>query len=67
VALGAFGVNSQTAVITPAAGFTEIDEEPANEGTRGDLQTQWAVNQPAVGATWTFLKGGALGVEIKAR
>jgi hypothetical protein len=67
VALGAFGVNSQTAVITPAAGFAEIDEEPANEGTRGDLQTQWAVNQPAVGATWTFLKGGALGVEIKAR
>ena len=67
VALGAFGVNSQTAIITPAAGFTEIDEQPANEGTRGDLQTQWAVNQPTVGATWTFLKGGALGIEIRAR
>ncbi|HEX6614696.1 MAG TPA: hypothetical protein VF046_00180, partial [Gemmatimonadales bacterium] len=67
VALGAFGVNSQTAVITPAAGFIEIDEQPANEGTRGDLQTEWAVNRPTVGATWNFLKGGALGIEIRAR
>jgi hypothetical protein len=67
VALGAFGVNSQVPIITPAAGFTEIDEQPANEGTRGDLQTQWAVNQPTVGASWNFLKGGALGIEIQAR
>ena len=67
VALGAFGVNSQAAVITPAAGFTEIDEQPANEGTRGDLQTEWAVNRPTIGATWSNLKGGALGIEIRAR
>ena len=66
VALGAFGVNSQVAAITPASGFTEIDELPANEGTRGDLQTEWAVNQPTVGASWPFLKGGALGIELKA-
>ncbi|HEX2638324.1 MAG TPA: metallophosphoesterase [Gemmatimonadales bacterium] len=67
VALGAFGVNSQVSIITPAPGFTEIDEQPANEGTRGDLQTQWAVNQPTIGASWPSLKGGALGVELKAR
>ncbi len=67
VALGAFGVNSQVAAITPGAGFSELSELPANEGTRGDLQTEWAVNQPTVGASWAFLKGGALGVELKAR
>ena len=67
VALGAFGVNSQVSIITPAPGFTEIDEQPANEGTRGDLQTEWAVNQPTVGASWPFLKGGALGLELNAR
>jgi hypothetical protein len=66
VALGAFGVNSQVAAITPAAGFSELSELPANEGTRGDLQTEWAVNQPTIGASWPFLKGGALGIELKA-
>jgi hypothetical protein len=67
VALGAFGVNSAVAAITPGTGFSELSELPANEGTRGDLQTEWAVNQPSVGASWSFLKGGALGLELKAR
>jgi hypothetical protein len=67
VALGAFGVNSQVLTIAPAAGFTEIDEQPANESTRGDLQTEWAVNRPTIGASWTNLKAGALGIEIKAQ
>ncbi len=67
VAFGAFGVNSQVLAITPGAGFTEIDEQPANEGTRGDLQAEWAVDRPTIGASWTTLKGGALGVELKAR
>jgi hypothetical protein len=66
VALGAFGVNSQVLTITPATGFTEIDEQPANESTRGDLQTEWAVNRPTIGATWSNLKGGALGIEIRS-
>jgi hypothetical protein len=66
VVLGTFGVNSQTAVVTPGAGFTEIDEEPANEGTRGDLQAQWGA-QSTSRATWTNLKAGALAVELQAR
>jgi invasin-like protein/calcineurin-like phosphoesterase family protein len=67
VALGAFGVNSQVLAVTPGSGFTEINEQPANEGTRGDLQTQWAVDRSTINATWTNLKGGALGVELKAQ
>jgi hypothetical protein len=67
VALGAFGVNSQVPPITPVAGFTEIDEQAANESTRGDLQTQWAANRRTIGASWTNLKAGALGIEIKAQ
>jgi hypothetical protein len=66
-AMGAFGVNSQVLTITPASGFTEIDEQPANESTRGDLQTEWAVNKATIGSSWTNLKGGALGLEIKAQ
>jgi hypothetical protein len=66
VALGAFGVNSQVLTITPATGFAEIDEQPAAEGTRGDLQTEWAVNRPTIGATWSNLKGGVVGIEIKS-
>jgi len=66
VVLGAFAVNAQVPAITPGAGFTEIDEQAANEGTRGDLQTEWATGRSAVGASWTNLKGGALGVELKA-
>lgn len=65
VALGAFGVNSKVLAIAPGAGFTEIDERPANEGGKGDLQAEWAVNQATIDATWTNLRGGALGVEIK--
>jgi calcineurin-like phosphoesterase family protein len=67
VAFGAFGVNAQVPAIAPGVGFTEIDEQPAAEGTRGDLQTEWAVNRSVIGASWTNLKGGALGLEIKAR
>jgi hypothetical protein len=67
VAYGAFGVNSQVLAVNPGAGFTEINEQPANEGTKGDLQTEWAVNQPAVNATWPRLKAGGLGLEIKAK
>jgi calcineurin-like phosphoesterase family protein len=67
VAFGAFGVNAQVPAIAPGVGFTEIDEQPAAEGTRGDLQTEWAVNRSVIGASWTNLKAGALGVEIKAR
>jgi hypothetical protein len=67
VALGAFGVNSQVLAVTPGSGFTEINEQPANEGTRGDLQTQWAVDRNTINATWTNLRGGALGVELKAQ
>jgi hypothetical protein len=67
VALGAFGVNSQVLAVTPGTGFTEIDEQPANEGTRGDLQAEWAVNRTTVNAGWTNLKGGALGIELKAK
>ena len=67
VALGAFGVNSQAPSITPVSGFAEIDEQAANESTRGDLQTEWAANQRTIGAGWTNLKAGALGIEIKAQ
>ncbi|HEX2638325.1 MAG TPA: metallophosphoesterase [Gemmatimonadales bacterium] len=67
VALGAFGVNSQASSITPVSGFAEIDEQAANESTRGDLQTEWAANQRTIGASWTNLKAGALGIEIKAQ
>jgi hypothetical protein len=49
------------------SGFAEIDEQAANESTRGDLQTEWAVNQRTIGASWTNLKAGALGIEIKAQ
>ena len=66
VVLGAFGVNAQVVAVTPGAGFTEISEQPANEGTRGDLQAQWAVNQSTSSASWPNLKGGALAVELKA-
>jgi hypothetical protein len=66
VAYGVFGVNSQVLAVTPGAGFTEISEQPANEGTKGDLQAEWAVNQPTITASWVNLKAGALGVEIRA-
>ena len=66
VALGAFGVNSNVLAVTPGSGFAEIDEQPANEGGKGDLQTEWAVNRPTINATWPNLSSGALGIEIKA-
>jgi hypothetical protein len=66
VAWGAFGVANATAVIVPGAGFTTIDQQPSGESTIGDLLTEWAVNQPAVTASWPSKNAGALGVEIKA-
>jgi adhesin/invasin len=66
VAYGVFGVNSNVVAITPAAGFTEIDEQPSTESTAADLFAEWAVNQPAIAATWATKNAGALGVEIKA-
>ena len=67
VAYGVFGVNKNVPAITPGAGFTKIDEQPSGENTPGDLLAEWAVNRSAINATWTNLRGGALGVEIKAR
>jgi hypothetical protein len=67
VGFGAFGVNSQVLAVSPATGFTEIDEQPANEFTNGDLQTEWAVNRNTINASWSNLRGGALGIELKAK
>ncbi len=66
VAYGVFGVNSNALAITPGAGFTEIAEQPSGENTPGDLFAEWAVNAPAISATWTNKHGAALGIEIKA-
>ncbi|HET7248343.1 MAG TPA: invasin domain 3-containing protein [Gemmatimonadales bacterium] len=66
VAYGVFGVANATAVITAGAGFTTIDQQPSGESTVGDLFAEWAVNLPAVTATWPSKPAGALGVEIKA-
>ncbi len=66
VAYGAFGVNKNVLAIAPGAGYTKIDEQPSGENTPGDLLTEWAVNLTTVNATWTSLRGGAIGVEIKA-
>jgi hypothetical protein len=67
VAYGVFGVNKNVPAITPGAGFTKIDEQPSRESTPGDLFAEWTTNNTAISATWTNLRGGALGVEIKAR
>jgi invasin-like protein/Big-like domain-containing protein/calcineurin-like phosphoesterase family protein len=66
VAYGAFGVASATAVIAAGSGFTTIDQQPSGESTVGDLLAEWALNQPAIAATWPSKSAGALGVEIKA-
>jgi hypothetical protein len=67
VAYGVFGVNKNVPAITPGAGFTKIDEQASGESTPGDLLAEWTPNNNAITATWTNLRGGALGVEIKAR
>lgn len=67
VAYGVFGVNKNVAAITPGAGFTKIAEQPSGENTPGDLLAEWATNRNAITATWTNLRGGALGVELKAK
>ncbi|HKC47668.1 MAG TPA: Ig-like domain-containing protein [Gemmatimonadales bacterium] len=66
VAYGVFGVASATAVITAGSGFTTVDQQPSGEGTVGDLFAEWAVNKPAVTATWPSANAGGLAVEIKA-
>jgi len=66
VAFGVFGVTKSSIAVTPGAGFTEITEVPAGENG-GDLQAQRGTNLPAIGATWTNLPGGAIGIEIKVR
>jgi hypothetical protein len=67
VGYGVFGVASATAVITAGASFVTIDQQPAGESTVGDLFAEWALNQPAVTASWPTKNAGALGVEIRAR
>jgi adhesin/invasin len=67
VAYGVFGVNKNVVAITPGAGFTKIHEQPSGENTPGDLLAEWAVNDNTIDAIWANLKGGALGVEIKAK
>ena len=66
VAYGAFGVANATAVVAAGSGFTTIDQQPSGESSIGDLFAEWAVNTPAVTATWPSKPAGALGVEIKA-
>jgi protocatechuate 3,4-dioxygenase beta subunit len=67
VAYGVFGVNKNVPAITPGAGFTKIDEQASSENTPGDLFAEWTTNNNAITATWSNLRGAALGVEIKAR
>jgi invasin-like protein/Big-like domain-containing protein/calcineurin-like phosphoesterase family protein len=66
VAYGVFGVASATAVITAGTGYTTVDQQPSGESTVGDLLAEWAVNQPAVTATWPSANAGGLAVEVKA-
>lgn len=66
VAYGVFGIAANTAVATPGSGFTTIDQQPSGESSVGDLFGEWAVNLPAVTATWPSKPAGALSVEIKA-
>lgn len=67
VAYGAFGVSSRLEAVTPGSGFTEIAEQTSTESTPASLQAQWATNRSTIAATWAGLKGGALGVELRAR
>jgi len=67
VAYGVFGVNKNVPAITPGAGFTKIDEQSSGESTPGDLLAEWMTNNNVITATWTNLRGGALGVELKAK
>jgi Big-like domain-containing protein/invasin-like protein len=67
VGYGAFGVASATAIVSAGAGFTTIDQQPSGEGTTGDLFAEWAVNQPAVTASWTGKSGGVVTLEIRSK
>jgi hypothetical protein len=66
VAYGAFAVANSSAIITAGSGFTTIAQQPSGEGTVGVVMTEWAVNKPAVTATWPSANAGGLAVEIKA-
>ena len=44
-----------------------IDQQPTGEGTTGDLFAEWAVNQPAVTASWTSKSGGVVALEIRSK
>jgi uncharacterized protein YjdB/PKD repeat protein len=66
VAFGVFGVASSALAITPGAGFTEIAERPSAESPPSDLQAEWATNGNTIGASWSNLRGAALGIEIRA-
>jgi Domain of unknown function (DUF1929)/Invasin, domain 3/Bacterial Ig-like domain (group 2) len=65
VAYGVVGVAKNGPTVTPATGFSEIDE--VSSGETSALETEWATNLSTVGAAWTTLtKAGILAVEIKA-
>ncbi len=66
VAYGVFGAGTNQPELTPGAGFTLIAQQPSMEGTPADLLAEWAVDRPAITATWSNLPAGALGVEIRA-
>ncbi|MGH7515392.1 MAG: Ig-like domain-containing protein, partial [Gemmatimonadales bacterium] len=66
VAFGVFGVDGQTASVTPGSGFAELSEQPAGEFAAGDLQTESAVNRSTINAGWAAAHGGAVGLELKA-
>jgi hypothetical protein len=67
VAYGVVGVNGNTLVVTPGAGFTEIAEQNSGEAAKAVLQAERAAGDDTVDATWTgSLNGAILGVELKA-
>jgi adhesin/invasin len=67
VAYGVFGVNSKVAAITPGTGFSEIAEQSSIESPAADLQAEWALDRSTIDATWTNLRGGGIGLEIRAQ
>ncbi|HJS42319.1 MAG TPA: Ig-like domain-containing protein, partial [Gemmatimonadales bacterium] len=68
VAFGVFGAASGVhglPMITPFAGFTELNEQVSQEATPSDFQAEWATSLNTVAALWNSLHGGALAIEIK--
>jgi hypothetical protein len=65
VAYGVVGVAKNGPTITPAAGFAEIGE--VSSGETSALETEWAVNQSTIGASWgSSTKAGIVALEIRA-